>query len=59
MTRNWTGDVYVIFGDTLRADGGNMYGIYVTLDAAKEEMELLKQRKPFIEYHIEEFGLWE
>lgn len=53
------GDVYVIFGDTPRSDGGNIYGIYTTINGANEEVELLKSMRPWEEFHIEEFGLWE
>lgn len=51
-------DVYVIFGDTPSTDGSNIYGIYKNLDSAEQELELLELRKPWIEYHIEVFGLY-
>lgn len=51
-------DVYIIFGDEPRADGYNIYGIYKSLDSAKQELELAKLRKPWVEYHIEVFGLY-
>lgn len=57
---NWAvGDVYLIFGDTPRSDGGNIYGIYTSESSAEEEKKLLEERRPFDEFHIEEFGLWE
>ena len=52
-------DVYVIFGDELRSDGDNIYGIYKTFSSAETELEALELRKPWVEYHIEEFGLWD
>ena len=52
-------DVYVIFGDEPRSDGSNIYGIHKTFDGANNELERLSLIKPWIDYHIEEFGLWE
>ena len=52
-------DVYVVFGDEPRADGENIHGIFKSLSSAEQEVELAKQRKPWVEYHIEQFGLWE
>lgn len=51
-------EIYIIFGDVPRSDGSNIYGVYKTLSLAKEEIELLKERVPWSEYHIEEFWLW-
>lgn len=57
---NWyLGDVYIIFGDEPRSDGDNIYGVYKNLSSAEKEVELLKERKPWVDYDIEEFGLWE
>ena len=57
---NWAlGDVYIIFGDEPRSDGYNIYGVFKSEESAKDEIELLKERKQWIDYHIEEFGLWE
>ena len=50
-------DVYIIFGDMARSDGSNIYGVFKNLHIAKEEVELLKQRMPWTEFHIEEFVL--
>lgn len=52
------GDVYVIFGDVPRSDGGNIHGIFTTLEVANEEKKNLERIRPFEEFHIEEFGLW-
>lgn len=57
---NWAlGDVYIIFGDEPRADGCNIYGVFKSESSAEDEILLLKERKPWVDYHIEEFGLWE
>ena len=52
-------DVYIVFGDEPRADGSNIYGVFKSLSSANDEIEMAKQRKPWIDYHIEVFGLWE
>ena len=57
---DWSlGDVYIIFGDVPRSDGSNIYGVYKNLSSAVDEVEMLTQRDPDTEYHVEEFGLWE
>lgn len=52
------GDVYIIFGDSARSDGSNIHGIFTTLSSAEDEMKLLKDRRPWEEFHIEEFGIY-
>lgn len=55
----WTnGDVFIIFGDVARNDGSNIYGVFTNLESAKEEVEYLKEIRPFEEFSIEEHGLW-
>ena len=53
------GDVYIIFGDTPRSDGCNIYGVFTNEESAKEEVGLLEERRPWEEFHIEQFGLYE
>lgn len=52
------GDVYIIFGDTARSDGDNIHGVFASLESAEEELELLRKRRPWEDFHIEEHGLW-
>jgi len=60
MNLNWgLGDVYIIFGNELRSDGNNIYGVFKSEASAKDEIELLKEIKPWLDFHIEVFGLWE
>jgi len=54
-----TGDVYIIFGETARNDGMNIWGVFTNLESAKREVEHLKEIRPFEEFRIEEHGLWE
>ena len=56
--RTDNGDVFIIFGDIPRSDGSNIYGVYRTLDAAEQELELAELRRPWKEFHIEKFCLW-
>lgn len=57
---NWAlGDVYIIFGDEARSDGNNIYGVFKSKTSAEDEVLLLKERKPWLDFHIEVFGLWE
>lgn len=51
------GDVYILFGDSARSDGSNIYGIFTTLEAAQNEKEYMEGIRPE-EFHIEEHGLW-
>ena len=51
-------DVYIIFGDVPRSDGSNIYGVYIDLPAAEEALEYAELQKPWVDYHIEVFGLW-
>ena len=53
------GDVYIIFGESARSDGSNIYGVFTTLESAKKIVEHLKEIRPFEEFSIEEHGLWE
>lgn len=50
-------DVFIVFGDEPRSDGDNIYGVFKTRRLAEKEIELLIKRKPWVDYHIEEFGL--
>ena len=54
-----TGDVYIIFGETSRCDGMNIYGVFINLESAKSEVEHLKEYRPWEEFTIEVHGLWE
>ena len=55
---NWAlEDVYIIFGDEPRSDGYNIYGVFKSEASAKKEIELLNERKPWVDFHIEVFGL--
>lgn len=53
------GDVYIIFGETARNDGMNIWGVFTNLESAKREVEYLKEIRPFEEFRIEVHGLWE
>ena len=52
-------DVYIVFGDEPRSDGSNIYGVFKSFSSAEQQVELSKLRKPWVDYHIEEFGLWD
>lgn len=52
-------DVYIVFGDESRSDGYNIYGVFKSLSSAEQQVELCKLHKPWVDYHIEEFGLWD
>lgn len=54
MSLKEDGTIYIIFGDSSRSDGSNIYGIFKTLKGAEEEQELLQQYRPFEDFHIEE-----
>ena len=56
--RKYRGNVFIIFGDVARNDGSNIYGVFANLESAKEELEYLKEIRPFEEFSIEEHGLW-
>lgn len=57
---NWAlGDVYIVFGESARSDGSNIYGVFKSQSSAEREVGYLKERRPFEEFHIEEHGLWE
>ena len=52
--------LYVVFGDEPRSDGDNIYGIFTHENTAQQIMEdVYKHQKPWIDFHIEEFALWE
>lgn len=51
--------VYILFGDTVTDDGLNICGVFRSLESAEEERDFLLENGPFIDYHIEEFGLRE
>lgn len=52
-------DVYIIFGDDLRSDGLNIYGVFASLKSAEDEVARLSSRRPCDEFHIEEHALYE
>ena len=53
------GDVYIIFGDSARSDGSNIYGVFKNLQSAEEQKKHLEEWSPFEEFHIEVHGLYE
>lgn len=52
-------DVYIVFDDEPRSDGSNIHGVFKNLSSAEQQLEICKLRKPWIDYHIEVFGLWD
>lgn len=52
------GNVFIIFGDSARSDGSNIWGVYTTYILANESLEYFSQVRPDIEFHVEDFYLW-
>lgn len=52
-------DVYIIFGEDSRSDGDNIYGVYLTLKSAEDEVARLSSLRPWDVFHIEEHALYE
>lgn len=52
-------DVYIIFGASGRNDGGNIYGILASLEAAQEKAKILKKNRPFECFTIEKHCVYD
>jgi hypothetical protein len=49
--------VYIVFGDDVRSDGENIYGIHRLKKAAKDDMDCWKEIRPDMIFHIEKHAL--
>ena len=49
--------VYIVFGDDVRSDGENIYGIHRLKKAAKDDMDFWKETRPDMIFHIEKHAL--